>query len=179
MPTATCQILYMWFAILHERRDIAHFAVTNHPCWLAGPVAPDAFPFDSTPRYLTFDDDPTFRSQVEGAVKSFGIKSKRTAPRSPWQNAISERWVGACRRELLTEVVVFNERHLARLISDSTSYYRLDRRHLSLQRDAPAGRRSVQASALPYREKPSLFYESVVCTTGMTGRKLREKRADE
>lgn len=141
VPTATFQIFYVWFVIRHARRDVVHFAVTEHPHsgWVIQQLR-EAFPFESAAKYLIFDGDAKFRGRVERAVADFGIKGKRTAPRSPWQNPIAERWVGSCRRELLVEVVVLNKRHLTRLLNDYTSYYRLDRTHLSLQKDAPAGR---------------------------------------
>jgi hypothetical protein len=42
-----------------------------------------------------FDRDSIFSAQVVSTVKSFGIKTARTAYRSPWQNGVAERWVGA------------------------------------------------------------------------------------
>ncbi len=45
------------------------------------------------------------------------------------------------RRELLDHVVVFNDRHLHRLLCEYVAYYLEDRPHLSLGKDAPAGRR--------------------------------------
>ena len=46
-----------------------------------------------------------------------GITEVVTAPRSPWQNAYAERVIGSIRRECLDEVVIFNERHLRRVLS--------------------------------------------------------------
>ena len=40
-----------------------------------------------------------------------------TAPRSPWQNACVERVIGSIRRECLDHIVIFNERHLRRILS--------------------------------------------------------------
>ncbi len=56
-----------------------------------------------------------------------------------WPNGTAERWIGSARRELLDHVVVFNERHLRRLICDYVAYYNAERVHSHLQ-DAPAGR---------------------------------------
>ena len=60
--------------------------------------------------------------------------------RSPWQNGVAERWVGSCRRDLLDHVIVLNERHLKRLISEYVLYYHGDRTHLGLAKDTPARR---------------------------------------
>jgi putative transposase len=72
--------------------------------------------------------------------KSFGITPKRTSFRSPWQNGIAERWVGNCRRDLLDHVIVLNEQHLRRLMSEYVRYYHEDRTHLALEKETPAGR---------------------------------------
>jgi putative transposase len=64
----------------------------------------------------------------------------RTAFRSPWQNGVAERWVGSCRRDLLDHVIVLNERHLKRLMSEYVRYYQEDRTHLGLVKDTPVGR---------------------------------------
>jgi hypothetical protein len=87
--------------------------------------------------------DPSARASIAdatGFLVSSGIRPKRIAYRSPWQNGIAERWVGSCRREILDHVVIFNEGHLRRLIRDYISYYHEDRIHDSLQKDSPATR---------------------------------------
>jgi len=110
VPTVSFQLLYVWFVIDHGRRRLIHFNVTKHPSarWVIQQLR-EAFPFERTPRYLLFDRDSIFSAKVVGAIRSFGIDPVRTAYRSPWQNAIAERWVGTCRRELLDHVIVFGE----------------------------------------------------------------------
>jgi len=66
-----------------------------------------------------------------------GIAEVITAPRSPWQNAYAERIIGSIRRECLDYVVVFNERHLRRVLSSYFDYYQRTRTHLSLNKDCP------------------------------------------
>jgi putative transposase len=46
-----------------------------------------------------------------------GIKEVVTAPRSPWQNAYIERLIGSIRRECLDHIIIFDERHLCRVLS--------------------------------------------------------------
>ena len=57
-----------------------------------------------------------------------------------WQNGVAERWVGNCRRDLLDHVIVLNEQHLKRLMSEYVRYYHDDRTHLALEKKTPAGR---------------------------------------
>jgi putative transposase len=130
-----------WFAIEHGRRRIVHFHVTDHPdaAWVAQQLR-EAFPFDTAPRHLVFDRDGTFSAHVVSMVKSLGAKPTGTTPRSPWQNGVAERWIGSVRRELLDYVVVFNDRHLLRLLREYVAYYHDDRIHLGLAKATPANR---------------------------------------
>src|SRR6266853_1410241 len=57
------------------------------------------------------------------------------------RTAVAERWIGSVRRELLDQVVVFNERHLRRLLNEYVAYYHDDRTHDALAEETPAGRR--------------------------------------
>jgi putative transposase len=69
-----------------------------------------------------------------------GIKDVVTEPRSPWQNPYVERLIGSIRRECLDHIVIFNERHLRRVLSSYADYYRRTRTHLSLDKDCPDSR---------------------------------------
>lgn len=100
----------------------------------------EAFPFDTAPRYLIFDRGSRFNEAMIDTVKMFGIKPKRISYRSPWQNGFAERWVGNCRRDLLDNVIVLNERHLKRLMNDYIRYYHEDRTYPALAKETPAGR---------------------------------------
>jgi putative transposase len=141
VPTLTFNVLYCFFVIAHDRRRIVHFNVTRHPgsAWVIQQLR-EAFPYDSAPGYLIFDRDSIFNAEVTDTAKSFGIEPKRTSFRSPWQNGVAERWVGSCRRELLDHVIVVNERHLKRLMSEYVRYYHEDRTHITLAKGTPAGR---------------------------------------
>jgi putative transposase len=141
VPTLTFDVLYCFFVIAHNRRRILHFNVTRHPTseWVSQQLR-EAFPYDSVPGYLIFDRAANFNVDVVSTVKSFGITPKRTSFRSPWQNGIAERWVGNCRRDLLDHVIVLNEQHLRRLMSEYVRYYHEDRTHLALEKETPAGR---------------------------------------
>jgi transposase InsO family protein len=147
VPTLTFGVLYCFFVIAHNRRRILHCNVTKHPssAWVIQQLR-EAFPYESAPDYLIFDRSAQFNSEVIETVKSFGIQPKRTSFRSPWQNGVAERWVGNCRRDLLDHVIVLNERHLKRLMSEYISYYHEDRTHLALAKGTPAGREAVMDS---------------------------------
>jgi len=100
----------------------------------------EAWPYTPAHRFLLFDRDSKFGTDVISSGKEMGTSPVRTAFRSPWQNGIAERWVGSCRRDLLDHVIVLNERHLKRFMAEYVSYYHEDRTHLGLAKDTPAGR---------------------------------------
>ena len=96
-------------------------------------------------RYLIFDRGTSFNLEVTNTMKSFGIQPRWTSFRSPWQNGVAERWVSNCRRDLLDHVIVLNERHLKRLMSEYVRYYHEDRTHLALEKGTPGGRNATKS----------------------------------
>ncbi len=143
VPTVTFGLLYCFFMIGHDRRRILHFGVTRHPtsAWVVQQLR-EAFPYDSSHKYLIFDRDTKFSAEVMMAVRAMGSEPIRTSFKSPWQNGAAERWVGSCRRDLLDHVIALNEAHLKRLVSEYIRYYHEDRTHLGLGKDTPHGRPS-------------------------------------
>ena len=141
VPTATFQLLWVFFVIHHGRRQVLHFAVTDHPGaqWIVQQLR-EAFPFNTAPRYLIFDRDGKYGAAVPEVLSGMGVEPVRIAPRAPWQNGVAERWVGSVRRELLEHVVVFNGVQLHRLLAEFVVYYHEDRCHLALSKDTPDGR---------------------------------------
>ena len=140
VPTATCRLLFVLVILAHERRRVVHVAVTDHPtaAWTAQQLR-EAFPWDRAPRYLIRDRDHAFDGWTETA-KTMGIDELLTAPRSPWQNAYAERFIGSARRECLDHVIVFSAPGLQRLMKLYCAYYEQSRTHLSLNKDAPIPR---------------------------------------
>lgn len=148
VPTLTLGVLHCFFIIAHDRRRILYFNVTRDPTseWVCNQLRA-AFPYDSAPKYLISDRDSIFSADVVSTVTCMGIKPIRTAFKSPWQNGIAERWVGNCRRELLDQVIVVNERHLKRLMNEYICYYHEDRTHLGLAKQTPSGRKMETSSS--------------------------------
>jgi putative transposase len=108
----------------------------------------EAFPYDSAPRFLIFDRDATFNTEVIETAKTFGVKPIRTAFKSPWQNGMAERFVGSCRRDLLDHVIVLNERHLKRLMAEYVRYCHIDRTQLGMDKQTPADRKATMNTAM-------------------------------
>ena len=141
VPTATFRVLYVFFVIHHARRSVLHVRVTEHPTagWIIQQLR-EAFPFDSVPLYLIFDNDKKYGTEVLAVIEHMGIRRKQITPYSPWQNGAAERWVETVRRDLLDHVIVLNARHLHRLLSEFVAYYHDDRTHLGLGKNTPSRR---------------------------------------
>ena len=141
VPTATFRVLYVFVVLLHHRRRVVHFNVTDSPtaAWTAQQIV-EAFPEDSAPRYLLRDRDATYGDVFRRRVKSLGIVEVLTAARSPWQNPYAERMIGTIRRELLDHVIVLDEGHLRHQLRRYLRYYHGSRTHLSLAKDSPESR---------------------------------------
>ena len=148
VPTVTFNLLNCFFIISHDRRRILHFNVTPHPTssWIVQQLR-EAFPYQSSPRFLLFDHDQKYGLDVPAAFRALQITDMQTSIQSPWQNGVAERWVGSCRRDLLDHVIVLNERHLKRLMAEYVRYYHEDRTHLGLAKDTPEGRPAAIRSA--------------------------------
>jgi transposase InsO family protein len=141
VPTVTFQLLYCFFIISHDRRQILHLNVTRHPTstWIVQQLR-EAFPYESAPKFLLFDHDQKYGLEVLAAIRALQITGVQTSIQSPWQNGVAERWVGSCRRDLLDHIIAVNERHLKRFLADYLRYYHEDRTHLGLRKQTPAGR---------------------------------------
>jgi transposase InsO family protein len=141
VPTATFRVLYVFVVQRHERREIVHFNATYHPTaeWTAQQLV-EAFPFDTAARYVMRDRDSIYSKQFRTRVKSLGIEEVISAPRSPWQNPYVERIIGSIRRECLNHVIIFNERHLRKVLKSYAKYYHEARTHLSLDKQSPVPR---------------------------------------
>jgi hypothetical protein len=102
VPTVRFRLMYAWFVMNNGRREIIHFGVTAHPTssWVVQQLR-EAFPDESSPGFLIYDDDSRFSDRVTEMIDQIGIEPRRTAFRSPcpWQDGIAERWVGSACRE--------------------------------------------------------------------------------
>ena len=52
-------------------------------------------------------------------------------------NAITERWIGGCRRELLDRTLIWNQAHLRRILHNYETHHNQHRPHRSLHGAAP------------------------------------------
>ena len=141
VPTVSFKLLFVLVVLSHQRRQLVHLSATSNPTadWTAQQMR-EAFPWDDGPRYLIHDRDRTFGKVFRKRLLAMGISPAPTAPRSPWQNGHVERVIGSIRRECLDHIIIFNERHLRRILRAYFVYYNETRTHLALSKDDPLPR---------------------------------------
>jgi len=147
VPTLTFRLLFGFIVLRHDRRELVHINVTDHPTatWTARQVI-DAFPYESAPKYLLRDRDAIYGGGFARPIAGLGIRELLIAPHAPWQNPFAERLIGSIRRECLDHVIVLNERHLRGLLRAYLAYYNNVRPHQRLGNDSPHGREAQGAA---------------------------------
>ena len=141
VPTGAGRVLFVLVMLAHQRRRVVHVAVTAHPtaAWTAQQLR-EAFPWDKAPRLLIHDRDLAFAALGRSTATAMDITEVVTAPRSPWQNGVIERFVGSVRRECLDHVIILTAAGLQRVLKRYVAYYERSRNHLALDKDAPVSR---------------------------------------
>ena len=82
--SASC---YCFIVISHQRREVIHFHVAEHPTaqWTAQQIV-GAFPYDTVPRYLMRDRDGIYGDYFRQRISNMGTTEVMISPRSPWQS---------------------------------------------------------------------------------------------
>jgi putative transposase len=140
VPTLTFHLLFGFLILRHERRELVHVNVTDHPtaAWAAHQLV-ESFPEETAPKYLLRDRDAIYGDAFVQRVNGLGMSEV-------WQNPFAERVIGSIRRECLDHVIVINEWHLRRLLRGYLAYYNATRPHQSLHNQSPHPR-EVQTPA--------------------------------
>jgi transposase InsO family protein len=115
--------------------------VTINPTteWIARQLR-EAFPWNEATRYFIHDRGWIYGSLVTHRMCAMGIRDKRTARASPWQNGFAERLIGSVRRECVDHFIVLGEARLRHILRTHAHYYNYIRMHWSLDKAAPVSR---------------------------------------
>jgi hypothetical protein len=99
--TINYRILYVFFFISHERRELIHFNVTNSPtaAWIWQQLL-EATPWGRKPAYLIHDRDSVYGRDFDVRASRLGVAGVRTPPRAPKANSIAERLVETIRSDV-------------------------------------------------------------------------------
>jgi len=141
VPTLTFRLLCGFVMLRHDRCELVHVNVTDHPtaAWAAEQVVAAGAGIP-VPAYVLRDRDGVYVHLFGRACAALGLREILIAPRSPWQNPFAERGIGSIRRACLDHVVVLGERPRRRLLRGSQRYHNTTCPHQSLEDNSPWSR---------------------------------------
>ncbi len=87
---------------------------------------------------LIRDRDAKFVAAFDAVLAAAGIDVVRIPPRAPKANAFAERWVRTVRTECLDWMLVWNRRHVAKVLATYVTHYNTARPHRGIDLDIPA-----------------------------------------
>ena len=104
---------YVLAVIEHATRRIRIVGVTAHPnnAWVTQQARNLLMDLDGrldSVKFLLRDRDTKFTAAWDAVITGAGIRILRSPVRAPRANAIMERWIGGCRRELLDQTLIWN-----------------------------------------------------------------------
>jgi hypothetical protein len=128
--------------IEHTTRRIHILGATAHPTqeWVTQQARNLLMDLDESADRIKFpirDRDILYPPTFDEALADTGIRTVRSAVRAPRMNAIMERWIGGCRRELLDHTLIWNLPHLRRIPHDYETHHNTHRPHMALASAAP------------------------------------------
>jgi transposase InsO family protein len=140
--TLTGTRLYILAVIEHSTRRIRILGATAHPtaAWVtqaARNLAMDLHDAGSTARYLIRDRDGKYPALFDAILADAGITVVLSGVRAPRMNAIMERWVRTCRRELLDRTLIYNQCHLLHALRAYEAFYNTHRPHQGIANARP------------------------------------------
>jgi len=88
-------------------------------------------------KFMIRDRGSNFTAAFDAVLADTGIRTVLCNIQTPRMNAIAERWIGGCRRELLDRTLVWNQAHLRRILRPYEIHHNRHRPHRSLNGAAP------------------------------------------
>lgn len=140
--TLTGARMYILAVIEHASRRIRVLGVTAHPtaAWVGQAARNLVMDLEDTGckgKYLIRDRDDKYPRMFDAILADAGIKVVLSGIRMPRMNAIMERWVRTCRRELLDRLLIWNQRHLLHALREYERFYNLHRPHQGIANVRP------------------------------------------
>jgi transposase InsO family protein len=87
--------------------------------------------------FLIRDRDSKYVASFHAAFAADGVRVVKTPVRARRANAYAERWVRSVRAERLDWVLIWNRRHLERVLSAYVTHYNLARPHRGIGLEVP------------------------------------------
>jgi putative transposase len=133
---------YVLAVIEHATRRVRILGVTQHPtgAWTAQQarnLLMDLGEQAHRVRFMIRDRGSNFTTAFNAILADAGIQTVLCNVRTPRMNAIAERWIGGCRREILDRTLIWNQAHLRQILRDYEIHHNQHRPHRSLHDAAP------------------------------------------
>jgi transposase InsO family protein len=140
--TLTGQRQYILAVIEHASRRVRVLGTTACPTavWVVQTMKNLVMDLEEAgcrARYLIRDRDGKFPALMDEILAEAGIRTVLTGIRVRRMNAVMERWVQSCRRELLDRCLLWNEHHLRHALREYERFYNEHRAHQALDQAAP------------------------------------------
>src|SRR5580692_2781354 len=87
--------------------------------------------------FMIRDRGSNFTAAFDAVLAGAGIRTVLCKIQTPRMNAIAERWIGGCRRELPDRTLIWNQAHLRRILHAYEALNNQHRPHRSLHGAAP------------------------------------------
>jgi putative transposase len=150
--------LYVFFVIELDRRRVHLAGITAHPtgAWVTQAARNLLMDLDDHAgrfRFLIRDRDAKFAAAFDAVLAAAGIDVLKIPPRAPKANAHAERWVRTARIECLDWILIWNRRHLERVLTAYVDHYNTARPHRGIDLDVPV----PPVDIVPRQERGSRF----------------------
>jgi putative transposase len=135
--------MYVLFFIELERRLVWLGGVTPHPTgeWVTQQARNLTMALGERTaqlKLLVRDRDAKFVASFDAVFAADDVRVVKIPVRAPRANAYAERWVRSVRRECLDWILIWNRRHLERVLSAYVGHYNRARPHRGIGLDVPA-----------------------------------------
>jgi len=142
VDTLFLQTVYVLFFIELQTRRVYLAGCTSHPkaTWVTQQARQMVWQLedrDPTIHFLIHDRDTKFVAAFDTVFRSTRAHIIRTPFRAPNANAYAERWVRTVRHECLNKLIIVNQAHLWRVLTEYIAYYNMSRPHQGLGQQPP------------------------------------------
>jgi hypothetical protein len=149
VDTVLLRRIYALIIIEHGTRRVHLAGITANPdgAWttqVARNFLMDLGQLTASVKFLIRDRAGQFTGSFDAVFTAEGIRILASPPQAPRANAICERMIGTLRREVFDLLLIVNEHHLRRVLTEYLLHYNAARPHRSLGQLSPA-----QAHARP------------------------------
>jgi transposase InsO family protein len=143
VDTVFLRRIYALIVIEHGTRHVHLAGITANPDGAWTTQAARNFLMDLDERapsikFLIRDRAGQFTASFDAVFAAEGIRVLASPPQAPRANAVCERVIGTLRRELFDRLLIVNEHHLRRVLTEYLQHYNTARPHRALGQLAPA-----------------------------------------